>query len=125
MAIQTKSINQSIIAGDTISIVVPVKDENAADVDVSSGFTAIWVVETTDGATTVVDTSADTPSGVAAPTMGNGSVTLALTSAQSATLAAGRYDYEVEVTETAPGTVTTLVKGAFTVRPSIAGAGAA
>lgn len=49
----------------------------------------------------------------------NGKVNLSLTANQTATLTAGRYVYDVELTEPNAGTVSRIVEGIVTVTPNV------
>ena len=78
--------------------------------DLSSGFTAKMEIKADKAG--VADLALTNGSGI---TLGNGSVTIAMTSAQTDTLPAGTYYYDFEITETSPGTVTTLFEGTVTI----------
>lgn len=115
-----QEIRFSTYVGDTLALVVPVRDEDGQIVDISSGYTAVWVAK--DGATTVVDSGGDTPTGVAAPTLNaQGEVILNLTSTESAGIGAGSFVVEVEITRTSDSRVETLATGVISVVASQAG----
>ena len=117
-----QNLNVEVFEGDTVSIDVPVEDPVGNLVDVSSGHTAIWTVSD-NAEVLVVDSGGNLPAGIAAPTLGNGTIGLALTSAESSTsLAPGVYNIEVEISITGvPDVVETLAVGTLRVRRSRAG----
>jgi hypothetical protein len=78
--------------------------------DLSSGFTAKLDVKA--DKTGAADLSLTNGSGI---TLGNGTVGIEMTSAQTDTLAAGTYYYDFEITETSTGVVTTLFEGTITM----------
>lgn len=49
----------------------------------------------------------------------SGSIGLQLTAAETANLEAGRYVYDVEITQTSTNTVTRIVEGIITVTPNV------
>jgi hypothetical protein len=117
-------VNAEVFEGDDISIDVLVQDPDGVAVDVQAGHTAIWTV-TDEAETVVIDSGNDIPTGIAAPTMGNGTLALVLTSAQNiaAPLSGGVYNLEVEITITGvPDVVETLAMGVLRVLVSRAGA---
>tara|TARA_Y100001937_G_C7099610_1_gene321834 strand:+ start:320 stop:658 length:339 start_codon:yes stop_codon:yes gene_type:complete len=48
-----------------------------------------------------------------------GEITLSLTNAQTTALAAGRFVYDVEITQTSGGAVTRVIEGQITVHPQV------
>lgn len=52
-------------------------------------------------------------------TLSNSTVTLGLTSSQTAGLTAGRYVYDVELTDTTSNTISRIVEGIVTVTPNV------
>lgn len=95
--------SQSYIANGTAA-------EYDTNYDLSSGFTAKMEIKA--DKTGVADLALTDGSGI---TLADGTVTIEMTSAQTDSLSEGNYFYDFEVTETSPGTVTTLFEGTITI----------
>lgn len=102
-------VNLLIDQGATFSTVIDLVDENGVPVNLSSytGASQLRRHYTSSNATSF-----------SVSLTSNGVVTLALTANQTASLTAGRYVYDVEVTDTG-GIVSRIVEGIVTVTPNV------
>ena len=97
--------------GTTFETVVTVTDDNGNVVDLTN-YEANSQIRKHHTSSSVTSTFTITNGGT------NGQLTLALSWSATASMAAGRYVYDVEVT-TASGTVSRVVEGIVTVNPQV------
>lgn len=102
-------VNLLIDQGATFSTVIDLVDENGVPVNLSS-YTGASQLRKHYTSSNAISFSVSLTS--------NGVVTLALTANQTANLTAGRYVYDVEVTDTG-GIVSRIVEGIVTVTPNV------
>lgn len=102
-------VNLLIDQGATFSTVIDLVDETGTPINLSSytGASQLRRHYTSSNATSF-----------SVSLTSNGVVTLALTANQTASLTAGRYVYDVEVTDSG-GTVSRIVEGIVTVTPNV------
>jgi hypothetical protein len=103
--------NLVIDQGTTFSTDLSLQDKNGDPLSLG-GFTANSVIKKWYTSQTSV------PFNVSINTA-SGTITLELDASTSANLYAGRYVYDVDITETATGTVSRVVEGIITVTPSV------
>lgn len=103
--------NLVIDQGTTFSTDLSLKDENGDALNLY-GFTANSVIKKWYTSQTSV------PFNVSINTA-SGTITLELDASTSAVLYAGRYVYDVDITQTATGAVSRVVEGIITVTPSV------
>jgi len=103
--------NLVIDQGTTFSTDLSLKDENGDALNLA-GFTANSVIKKwyTSQTSVPFNTSINTASGT---------ITLELDANTSAVLYAGRYVYDVDITQTSTGAVSRVVEGIITVTPSV------
>jgi len=106
--------NLSIDQGASFSSDVTVKDANNNAFNLT-GYTAAAKMAKGYASTRTRTTITATISGD--PT--TGVVTLSMTAADTASLDAERYVYDLEITQTSTGTVTRVIEGIITVNPSV------
>jgi len=106
--------NLSIDQGASFSSDVTVKDANNNAFNLT-GYTAAAKMAKGYASTRTRTTITATISGD--PT--TGVVTLSMTSADTASLDAERYVYDLEITQTSTGTVTRVIEGIISVRPQV------
>lgn len=104
----TKS-NLLIDQGSTFSSIINLTDENGDAIDLST-YTGAAQMRKHYTSTNSVSFSVDLTA--------NGRVTLSLTANQTANIIAGRYVYDVEVTDIS-GTISRIVEGIVTVTPNV------
>lgn len=103
--------NLVIDQGTTFSVTLDLTDDNG-DILSLGGFTANSQLRKwyTSSNSTAFETSINTASG---------QISLTLTSQQTEALAAGRYVYDVELTDSASNAVSRVVEGIVTVTPQV------
>ena len=104
--------NIVIDQGSTYSASIDVADTDGDNINLT-GYTAAGQIRKTYSSSTAVDfatTIANPASGV---------LTISLTSAQTNAMKAGRYVYDVEITQTSTGTVTRVLEGQVEVTPGV------
>jgi hypothetical protein len=106
--------NLSIDQGASFSSDVTVKDANNNAFNLT-GYTAAAKMAKGYASTRTRTTITATISGD--PT--TGVVTLSMTAADTASLDAERYVYDLEITQTSTGTVTRVIEGIISVRPQV------
>ena len=106
--------NLSIDQGASFSSDVTVKDANNNAFNLT-GYTAAAKMAKGYASTRTRTTITATISGD--PT--TGIVTLSMTAADTASLDAERYVYDLEITQTSTGTVTRVIEGIISVRPQV------
>ena|SRR5210317_637265 len=106
--------NLSIDQGASFSSDVTVKDANNNAFNLT-GYTAAAKMAKGYASTRTRTTITATISGD--PT--TGVVTLSMTAADTASLDAERYVYDLEITQTSSGTVTRVIEGIISVRPQV------
>ena len=107
--------NLSIDQGASFSSDVTVKDANNNNAFNLTGYTAAAKMAKGYASTRTRTTITATISGD--PT--TGVVTLSMTAADTASLDAERYVYDLEITQTSSGQVTRVIEGIISVRPQV------
>ena len=104
--------NIVIDQGSTYSASIDVADSDGDNINLT-GYTAAGQIRKTYSSSTAVDfaTSIANPS--------SGVVTISLTSAQTNAMKAGRYVYDVEITQTSTGTITRVLEGQVEITPGV------
>ena len=102
--------NLTIDQGSTFNVTLDLTDENDTVIDLT-GYSGVSQIRKTFTSLTGV-------SFAVAISAQYGTVTLSLTPAQTASLVAGRYVYDVELTS-AGGTVSRIIEGIVTVTPQV------
>ena len=104
--------NLSVDQGTDFSAEVIVEDANG-DVANLTGYTGAGQIRKTYSSSTAVAFAVVVTNAAA------GLITLTLTNAQTNTMKAGRYVYDVEITKTANGEKTRVVEGQVTINPGV------
>lgn len=117
MALDIVRVSQdlTVYKGDAEEFSVAVVDSLAADVDLTTGFTARMHLKASaaDADEVLELTEAD------GLTLGDGSITIAMTAAQTAALTLKGYVYDIEVIETATDDVRTVARGRVLVTDDV------
>jgi hypothetical protein len=104
--------NLSVDQGSDFSAEVTVED-SSGDVANLTGYTGAGQIRKTYSSSTAVAFAVVVTNAAA------GLITLTLTNAQTNTMKAGRYVYDVEITKTANGEKTRVVEGQVTINPGV------
>jgi hypothetical protein len=103
--------NLVIDQGTTFSTTITMMDDNGNLIDLT-GYSANSQIRKHYTSTTAVNFSAEI-------NVSTAEITLSLTNIQTANLTAGRYVYDVEVSDTYSNTVSRVVEGIVTITPNV------
>lgn len=104
-------VNLDVDKGATFSATITITDDNNEAANLS-GYTANAQMRKSYYSSTSIDfnTSIDSSNGI---------ITLSMPAARTSNITAGRYVYDVEISETQLNTITRVVEGIVTVSPNV------